>query len=97
MWLLLALEALTCGLTGTVVETARQDLRPLSEKHLRTGDGAGHGSDWSADQEAAHARIIAVAAITFDMSAEKSAGEEPTYTADDRARDDTFRGACTGL
>jgi len=58
------------------------------EQDLRADDPAGHRSDRSADQEAAHTWIVAVASVTFDMRAEKSTREEPADAADDGAGDD---------
>ena len=60
------------------------------EEELRADDAAGHRSDRSADQEAAHAGIVAVAAIAFDVRAEKSACEEPADAADDGTGNDAF-------
>ena len=62
-------------------------LRKLS-RELPADNPASHRSDWSADQDAAHAGIIAIAPITFDVRAEKSACEEPAHAAEDGTRHD---------
>ena len=68
-----------------VVATGR---RSRLEEELCADDAGGHRSDWGTDQEASHAGIVAVAAITLNVRAEKSAGEEPTDPADDGAGND---------
>jgi hypothetical protein len=55
------------------------------EKKFCADNTTGRCSKWSADQETAHTRIIAVAAIAFDVRAEKSAGDKPADAADDTA------------
>ena len=58
------------------------------EEDLPADNPACHRSDWRADQETAHAGIIAIAPITFDVRAEKSACEEPAHAAEDGTRHD---------
>lgn len=66
--------------------------RPAKQlkKELRAGDAAGHRADRSADQEAAHARVIAVTPITFDVGAKKSARKKPADGPSDRAGNEAF-------
>ena len=64
------------------------------EEELRADEAACHRSDRSADQETEHAGIVAVAAIAFDVRAEKSACEEPADAADDGADDDARCRSC---
>ena len=66
---------------------------PLEEK-LRTCDAARKRADRSADEEAAHARVIAVTPITFDVGAEKAARKEPTDAAGDCAGNNAFLRSC---
>ena len=78
----------------------RTTWRPLSrakqlEKKLRAEDAASDRADRSADQKAAHAGVIAVTAVAFDVRAEKSTRKKPADGARDRAGDDAFLRSCT--
>ena len=64
------------------------------EEELRAQDPASHRADRSADQEAAHAGIIAVTSITFDVRTERSACEKPADAADDRAGNNASLRSC---
>jgi hypothetical protein len=64
------------------------------EKELRPEESAGERADRSTDEESLHARVIAVAAITFNVSAEKSAREKAADASGYRAGDDVCFGPC---
>ena len=63
------------------------------EKERRAQNAASRRADRSADQEAAHAWVIAVTPITFDVGAEKAARKEPAAPRD-RAGDNAFLRSC---
>ena len=60
------------------------------EEELPASDGTHQRSDWSADQEPTHARVVAVTPIAFDVRAEESARKESAHTAGDGAGKDAF-------
>ena len=60
------------------------------KEELAADDATGHRSDRSADQEAAHAGIVAVTAISFDVRAKKSPCEKPADAANDGASNNAF-------
>lgn len=64
------------------------------EKELRAEEPAGKGADRSTDEEALHAGVITVTAITFDVSAEKSARKKTADASGYRAGNDACFGPC---
>ena len=64
------------------------------EKELRPEQSAGERANRSTDEEATHAGVIAVTAVTLDVSAEKSAGKKTADTSGYGAGDDACFGPC---
>ena len=71
--------------------------RATLEEKLRADDAARNRADRSADEEAAHAGVIAVTPIPFNVGAEKAARKEPADAAGDCAGNNAFLRSCARL